>query len=366
MQHRDKYKKIEDFLEDDSFQRWVRFGEDHSNWKYWTLESSERARLVEEARIWVLAMKVSEESIPFHEVQEALQNTWHQIHTKILPAPFNAFWKNNWFRAAAAVFLISAGALSYSKFFYPQKESKINYAELIKQESDGLIEQINNSDKPKLITLADASSVLLEPESKLSYPKKFSEHDRKVYLSGEGFFEISKNQKKPFFVYANEVVTQVYGTSFRVKAFENQANVEVYVHTGIVKVSSNKVIKSGTKEEVTLLPNQAARFFRRELKFEKINDITQDTPIQESKGTIENLSFEFNDVPVARIFKTVEQAYDVQINFPVELLKSCYLTTSLKDEPLPEKLKIICESLGNNSRFEMNGDQIIIISKGCN
>jgi transmembrane sensor len=47
-------------------------------------------------------------------------------------------------------------------------------------------------------------------------------------------------------------------------------------------------------------------------------------------------------------------------------LKDCYLTTSLNDQPLPEKLKIICRSLGNNTSYEMNGNQIIILSNGCN
>jgi transmembrane sensor len=56
----------------------------------------------------------------------------------------------------------------------------------------------------------------------------------------------------------------------------------------------------------------------------------------------------------------------VKIDFPQEKLKDCYLTTSLGDQPLQEKLKIICKSLGNNSSYEMNGNQIIILSDGCN
>jgi hypothetical protein len=114
-----------------------------------------------------------------------------------------------------------------------------------------------------------------------------------------------------------------------------------------------------------LLPNQAARFKRKELFFEKILDITKDKPLLAVKNTFEQLSFEFNDIPVYQIFRTIEQAYLVSIDFPEEKLKNCYLTTSLSDEPLPEKLKIICESLGNNTRYEMNGNSIKIISNGC-
>jgi hypothetical protein len=57
------------------------------------------------------------------------------------------------------------------------------------------------------------------------------------------------------------------------------------------------------------------------------------------------LGFEFTDIPVAQIFKTIEQAYLVNIDFPQAKLKDCYLTTSLNDQPLPEKLKIICRAL---------------------
>lgn len=137
------------------------------------------------------------------------------------------------------------------------------------------------------------------------------------------------------------------------------------MRTGKVKVCSNQNIRNAALEEVMLLPNQAARFVRKEQIFEKILDITQDKPLLASTNTMEQLSFDFKDIPVNQIFKTLEQAYLITIDFPEEKLKECYLTTSLSDVPLPEKLKIICESLGSNSRYEMNGNYIKIISNGC-
>jgi len=367
MQNRNSYKKIEDFLSDESFQRWVRRNEDLTHWEEWTLESTERAKLVEEARLWILAMKVEETEISNEETQLALQKTWESIDHSNKFSPIKVIWQSNWFKSAAAMIVIGLTALVY--FTSETKiatNTTITYQELVEKDSDGLIEQTNNSDKPQLITLSDASSVLLQPKSKLSYPKTFTGNERKVYLSGEGFFEISKDPKKPFYVYANETITKVYGTSFRVVAYSNQPNVEVLVRTGKVKVSSNQDIKNAPIEEVMLLPNQAARFLRKKLLFEKILDITQDKPLLATTNSIEQLSFEFKDIPVSQIFRTIEQGYLVSIDYPTEKLNSCYLTTSLSDEPLPEKLKIICESLGNNTRYEMNGNHIIIISNGCN
>ena len=365
MQKRNSYDKVEDFLADISFQNWVRNKIDSQKWETWITENPQRAKLAEEARLVLLAMKVEEITISNQEIQIALQNTWKKINDKNKLK--SSYWQIKWPRyAAASILVICFASIIYFLFQKQTSTSSITYKELIEQNSDGLIEQTNNSDKPQLINLSDASSVLLQPNSKLSYPKTFTSNERKVFLSGEGFFEIKKDKKKPFYVYANEIVTKVYGTSFRIIAYSNQPNVEVLVRTGKVKVSSNKDIKNKKIEEIILLPNQAARFIRKELTLIKISDITQDMPLLASKSSIEQLSFEFSDTPVAQIFKTIEQGYLVQIIFPELILNQCYLTTSLTDEPLPEKLKIICESLGKNTRYEMNGNQITIFSNGCN
>lgn len=367
MQQRNRYKNIEDFLSDESFLKWVREGDQHHYWEEWTVENPERAKLVAEARLWVLAMRVPETAISPLETQNALQAVRNKIKAESpeRPATVLSLWNRIGWRSIAAVLVLGL-ALGWLYKRQTLKQDTLTYSELINRDADGLIEQTNNTNKPQLITLSDGSSVLLQPKSKLSYPKSFGGNERNVYLSGEGFFEISKNPAKPFFVFANEVVTKVIGTSFRVKAYGDQPNVEVVVRTGKVKVSSNQTLSPTNTASVQLLPNQAIRFVRDRLAFEKITDITQEKQLAKAITPIEQLSFEFSDVPVAQILKTIEQAYLVEIDYPQETLKDCYLTTSLSDQPLPEKLKILCESLGNTTRYEMNGNRITILSSGCN
>lgn len=367
MQQRNHYKKIEDFLADESFKQWVREGKERENWEEWTVENPQRAKLVAEARLWVLATRVPEPTIADAEITAALQSSREKIKSieKDTPAPSIPLWRRAGWRSIAAVLVLGL-ALGWLFKRQTLTQHTLTYTELINRDAEGLIEQTNNSNKPQLITLSDGSSVLLQPKSKLSYPKSFEGNERNVYLSGEGFFEISKNPKKPFFVFANEIVTKVIGTSFRIKAYTDQPNVEVVVRTGKVNVSSNQTLAQPTVASVQLLPNQAIRFVRKQLAFEKITDISQEKLIAKTSPAIEQLSFEFADVPVAQILKTIEQAYLVEIDYPQEALKDCYLTTSLSDQPLPEKLKILCESLGNMTRYEMNGNQITILSEGCN
>lgn len=371
MKERNQYREIEDFLADESFRLWMRSKEDLNGWEEWTLEHPKRAKLVEEARLWLLAMQVPEPDLSQEQVDAALQNTWMKIEKTEQDSKMELkliqLWNTIWFRQIAAILVF--GLLSfyvYDNYFVSENDNSYYEQIVANTDDNGLLEQINNSNKPQIVTLSDGSSVLLQPKSKLSYPKIFTGNERNVYLSGEAFFEISKNPKKPFFVHANEIVTKVVGTSFRIKAYADQSDVEVLVRTGKVKVNSEKAIQNLSQKEIVLLPNQALRFVRGNQTFNKITDITLDKSLSSSIRSIEQLSFEFTDIPVAQIFKTIEQAYSVEIDFPKQELEKCHLTTSLSDQPLPEKLKIICKSIGNNSSYTMNGNQITILSKGCN
>ncbi|WP_433830598.1 FecR family protein [Flavobacterium anhuiense] len=371
MQKRNNYTEIEDFLADESFQLWILSKVDEQGWEEWTLENLQRAKLVEDARLLLLAMRVPESNLSSNEVHEALQITWRKIEqreelsqqiSKIKKLKIQRYWISG----VAAAILVGIFSVWFVRNELSINDNVVTYNELIQDNNEGLVEQTNNSEKSQIITLSDGSSVLLQPNSKLSYPKIFTGNERKVYLSGEGFFEISKNPKKPFFVYANEIVTRVVGTSFRIKAYPDQQNVEVVVRTGKVKVKSNELVHNSENKEIVLLPNQALRFARKELVFNKITNITEDPVLVNSVRNIEQLSFEFTDIPVEQILETIEQAYLVDIDFPHDKLKDCRLTTSLSDQPLAEKLKIICKSIGNDTNYEMNGNQIVITTSGCN
>jgi len=368
MQIRDHYTEIEEFLSDASFQTWIRSNVDQDNWEEWTLETAVRAKLVQDARLWILATKTPEPNFTTAKIQTALLATWSKIEKREQPNNKKEInlWNSNWLRSIAAVLVFGLLATwTYSHFFIALDDQKV-YNELLDENFEGLVEQTNNSNKAQTITLSDGSSILLQPKSKLSYPKIFTGSERRVYLSGEAFFEISKNPKKPFLVYANEIVTRVLGTSFKISAYAKNPNIEVLVRTGKVKIESNQSIMPSSKDEdITLLPNEAVRFTRKDLKFQKITDITKDEALIGSLSNIEQLSFDFTDIPVSQIFKTLEQAYLINIAYPKVKMKECHLTSSLNDMPLPEKLKIICKALGNNTNYEMNGNQKITTSDGC-
>ena len=353
MQHRDQYTKIEDFLEDESFRRWVHGQTDPTGWAAWSQKKSDRAGLTHEARLWLLAMGVP--PLPEADTQQALDTTWEKIREadSAKEPAVRRIGQRFWWGAAAAILI---AVLSLWQYNYKDNSppttaiAKVNVTQK-------LIRQANQSDRPQLLTLSDGTSVLLSARSVLHYPQTFDANQRVVTLEGEGFFEVSKDPGKPFVVYAGEIVTRVVGTSFRVKAYGNQPDVEVIVKTGRVSVSSQRQAGSS----VILLPNQRVKFMHQEDAFDKVVRAS----VRKEDAYIEQTSFDFTDTPVAQIVKSLERAYLVEIDFPAELLRDCNLTTSLNDQPLPEKLKIICESLGERTRYEMNGTKIRIFSPGC-
>jgi ferric-dicitrate binding protein FerR (iron transport regulator) len=80
-----------------------------------------------------------------------------------------------------------------------------------------IIESLNLNEEQKVVNLPDGSSIMLKKEHVfriLNHLKAI----KRVYLTGEAFFEVAKDANKPFFVHANQVITKVLGTSFTVRA----------------------------------------------------------------------------------------------------------------------------------------------------
>lgn len=348
-----RYTKIDDFLNSDTFVSGVRTGQQTPEWKVWMENNPDQIHLYREAQNIVLALG-NIDAPDSQETEMALAKSLEKIRTfhnsqqkkQIFP------W---WRAAAAAIFLlaIGLGALSFSTFNSKGPLSFVDH--LLNRES---VEQ-NLSEKIQVINLEDGSTVILQPGAKLTYPKHFEAASRKVHLSGEAFFEISKNPRRPFLVYTSDIVTRVVGTSFRIKAIDGQPDIEVLVKTGKVNISSLEANKIGVKE-ISVLPNESLSFVKRGKSFEKKRTV------KASQRTIEAISFDFVDTPVQDIFSAIEMRYGIKVDYPISKLKHCYLSTSLSDQPLLEKLKIVCESLGSSTSFDITEDKIIIHSKGCN
>ncbi len=105
------------------------------------------------------------------------------------------------------------------------------------------------------LVLADGTTVYLNAESELRFPKQFKGKSRKVYLEGEGYFDVQRDEKQPFVVEVKQVEVRVLGTSFGIRAYMGEENVLTTLVRGRVNV------EAGGKQ-VELSPGQQADFNR--------------------------------------------------------------------------------------------------------
>lgn len=96
----------------------------------------------------------------------------------------------------------------------------------------------NAKGEPTLVTtFEDGSIIYLGEQASVEYPVHFAENKREVSLQGDAFFEVSKNQERPFIIHTQTAMIEVLGTSFNVKSKDNDT-FSLSVRTGKVKVTS--------------------------------------------------------------------------------------------------------------------------------
>ncbi|UBM59189.1 FecR domain-containing protein [Marinilongibacter aquaticus] len=275
-------------------------------------------------------------------------------------------WKRILKAAAVLLVCFCAGAYLYTSLAERTKGDMAyqKQVDALKNGSGEIFEKENVSEKPLLVNLPDGSSILLQAGAKISYnPKTFGVERRELILGGEAFFEVYKDSSKPFVVYANDLIAKVLGTSFTIKAKPGSDKTEVLVKTGKVAVFTQTDLHKSEKiegkalEGLVLNPLEKVEVNGKESRISKPatvapKDLSQD---------IETLNFNFDETAAEQVFATLEQAYKVDIVYDRASLADSKLTAHLGDEPLGEKLKLICLAL--EVSFQEIDEKIVIFKK---
>lgn len=225
----------------------------------------------------------------------------------------------------------------------------------------GWVRYRNATQQVQQLQLPDASRVTLQPGSSLRYTTALAGPRREVYLEGEAFFQVHKNPQRPFLVFTSQVVTTVLGTSFDVKAYPGQAQARVAVREGKVAVQPRATAQLDVtpahpaKLGVLLLPNQQVVYSVASHQLKK--------ELVDKPAVLVPQAFEFEERPVAEVFAALEKAYGVPIRYDRQKLAGCTVSITFYNEPLFEKLGLLCKSLG--AYYTLADTQITIHSTGC-
>jgi ferric-dicitrate binding protein FerR (iron transport regulator) len=158
------------------------------------------------------------------DVDKAWNNLNHRIEAEIPVIPMRRQLLMPAFIRIAAMVIIVAG-LGWLMFEVAAPEKVTVTAAM--------------DDKNIEVLLADGSKVYLNRDSRLIYPETFGRNNRKVTLKGEAYFDIAPDASHPFIIDAGNARVKVLGTSFNVITDNENNEVEVFVTTGTVMLTSN-------------------------------------------------------------------------------------------------------------------------------
>ncbi len=357
----------EDLAADSSFRKWVLFDvpEEKAFWEEWLELNPDKTETVEKAEKYLnWAISVFDQ-VTDEEISAEIYRLSHQIGENEAKRTTIQRWiRPTWYNVAASVIVLIGVGWWFSRQSLTHKNND-TYKEILSQIDEPLDKVENSTKKSRLVILPDGSTVILQPKSRISYPRNFKGKRREIFLTGEAFFEVAKNPDKPFFVYASSLATKVLGTSFKITSFDEDQEVKVVVKTGRVSVfpiTEEKIAAEQSSNKLTgmiLTPNQQIVFTPSKQRLTRSlveQPAVLDLPIQHQ-------SFTFKATPIDRVFATLEKSYGVQIVFDSDIMKNCLLTAELSDEPLFEKIDLICKTLGAN--YQQMDASIIISSQGC-
>jgi len=227
-------------------------------------------------------------------------------------------WKT-WMGVAAAVLLLGTTYF----VFNPNSGDPVEFITIETQ-----------ADEIKEIELADGTKVWVNENSTFTYPNKFINYKRNVTLKGLAFFDVAKDKKKPFNIVTEDVNVKVLGTSFSVRNYVAEHNVEVVVKTGKVQM-----LPRNNNNRAVLRANDKGTF----------NKDSEKLMVSKTKSLNElswqNKTLVFDDTKLTQVLSDVENHFGVALNLKNSNITDCPFNSIFKDKTLQEVLDAISKSL---------------------
>lgn len=198
-------------------------------------------------------------------------------------------------------------------------------------------------------TLPDGSKVWLNKNSWLTYNQRFGKRTRQVALKGEGYFEVNRDERRPFIVkMQNDLDIKVLGTTFNACNYPSLNKAEVILRSGSVQVSDN-----GRNEYVILKPNQKFTWNEGTAKISSVNAMNCCRWFEHR--------LVFDNVKLKDILENLSHKYQTEISLNVGNLADKHMSMTIRDESVEDILDILTTLLPIRWRYQ--GAEIIIENK---
>lgn len=318
-------------------------------WKEWIVSNSGNHKKIETARELVILFSLHLPDDEFSaERSKIIAKVNRQEHREnVIRIPANTRYNWPYFSKIAAILILGIGlGLSF------QYITNINEPPV----SQNIIKK-NPAGQKSAILLTDGSRVILNSESSIEYSKDFNKENREIKLVGEAFFEVAKNKDKPFIVRSGNVHTTALGTSFNIKAYndndDNNENEKIQVSLATGKVRVETIAKEKITHSIELNSGE-------EIYYEQqTNDFLKRTFDAKSRLSWKEGILYFNESDFWEVIDRLEKWYGVEIriiNRSRIVLK--HFSGEFKNQSLQTVLGAFAYS--NNFYFKINDKEVLI------
>jgi ferric-dicitrate binding protein FerR (iron transport regulator) len=324
---------LEDFIADNEFVDWVRFPTDASSakWEQFISANPEKKIPIKHAALIVRSLEPVETEIP----KERLDAIWYRIAKSRKSRQWHLYSKVMKYAAVFILaFLMGIGGS------YILKKQGSDYTDMYTEINVPYGERSE-------VVLYDGTKVWLNSGTTLKFPLVFKEGQRKVSITGEGFFDVAKNSEKPFLVNAGQLDIEVVGTRFNVCAYPDDQKYYTTLEEGKVHATNRF-----TGERLSLKPGEQAIL---DFNTKAISLQTVDTELYTSWK--ENL-LKFENAEFTDVVKKMERWYDVKIIVDETMLFNKRYNMTIKTESLREMLRLL--AFTTPMKYEIKEDQVLI------
>ncbi|MBL7740123.1 MAG: FecR domain-containing protein [Chitinophagaceae bacterium] len=223
------------------------------------------------------------------------------------------------------------------------------------------------------VQLPDGTQVWLNADSRITYNENFQGTLREVQLTGEAFFDVVRDETRPFVIHTKSIDVKVLGTAFNVRSYEDEKNTETSLIHGSVEIT----LKNNPDKKIVLKPNEKLIVKNNDMKLVtekpesrktelklplltlgKVNYQKKDSSVIETLWVKNKLAFDgeaLEDVALK-----IERWFDVKVIIADERLKRVPFSAVFDDEDLQQVMEAVKAGVGEKARFNINKKEVTI------
>ncbi len=338
---------VEDFINDETFVRWVwdMHFDSPNGWDKYLEKFPDKREEMQLAIHLILNVKPD---VDDQELKSDSKAIWSSLEHKVTSKKIQSHTKSGvhrfmtspWLQIAATLLLVTG--LTY--FFYLNTDLANEQTSVAESKTV----KFNPKGRKSTITLSDKTRVDLNAQSKIEYIDHFSPNKREVTLTGEAFFDVRRDENRPFIINVNGITVKVLGTSFNIKGYPGDNYIQIAVATGNVEVYD-----ISNNNSVNLIKDEVADYSYASGNFVK-------SPMDDRDMVYgwKDQKLVFRDQDLYSVAEELSRWYgvDVQLEGIDDLNKS--ITGIYENDPLSE----VMLSLSHNYKFkyELEGKNVRI------